>query len=422
VTGTRQFWVVITVALGVLMNPINTTMISVAFSRIQEQFDVGFNEISWLIASYYIISAIAQPMMGKLNDLWGSKKIFIWGLLIVTVSSMLAPLSPSMGWLMVFRGVQAIGTSALHPAGMSMLRYHVTEKQAKALGTVSVFSAASAALGPSVGGFLIHYNDWQAIFLVNFPIIVIAFFLVLFVIPRDLPNLPHAANGGRAVSKPLVYPVHKDRNAFYHGAINWIASMGSLNFLRSNVSVCLVYAQYILVNIVLYSILFSFPTYLQSVRQLDAEQVGIVMLALSAPNLFIIPFIARWVDNNHSTRPMIISAIAFMVSVLLILFLNDLSPILLICVVLAILGISNGVQNLTLQTVLYQVVPREATGISTGLFQTSRFIGTILSTALLGLLFGSQVSTLGLHLIALSCAAMCVGIIIFSLGLRSKKA
>ncbi|MEK3915783.1 MFS transporter [Paenibacillus sp. FSL H7-0331] len=398
----RQFWIIAAVSLGVLMNPINTTMISVAFARIQEQFAVGFTAISWLIASYYVISAIAQPVMGRLSDAWGSRKVFIGGLFIVTLSSLLAPLSPGIGWLMVFRGLQAVGTSALHPAGMSMLRHYVTEKQAKALGTVSVFSAASAALGPSLGGFLIHYSDWQAIFLVNFPIILVTFVLVLFAIPHDI---------SRAADPSLLET----------GIHNRVPSYSAMQFLKTNVNVSLVYVQYILVNIVLYSVLFSFPTYLQNVRQLNAEQVGLVMLALSAPNLFIIPFVARWVDSSHVSKPMLLGACTLIGSVLAIGLLHKVSPILIVCLVLAILGISNGIQNLTLQTVLFQIVPKEHTGISTGLFQTSRFIGTILSTCLLAFIFGSQVSTEGLHWIAVSCTLMCIGIILLSLQLRRNR-
>ncbi len=139
-------------------------MISVAFSRLQDDFGLSFADISWLISTYYLASAIGQPVLGKLSDMFGRKRMFILGLLLVTASSMLAPLSPGFHWLLAFRFVQAIGTSAVFPSGMSIIRSVVTENQARALGILSVFSSTSAAFGPSIGGFLIHYGDWPAIF------------------------------------------------------------------------------------------------------------------------------------------------------------------------------------------------------------------------------------------------------------------
>ncbi|MGO4276016.1 MFS transporter, partial [Paenibacillus sp. TAF58] len=181
--------------LGVLLNPLNTSMISVAFSRLQTEFHVTYSAISWLIATYYVASAIAQPIMGKISDIFGRKRIFLIGLALVTVSSLLAPMAPSIGWLIGFRVIQAIGTSSLYPAGMGIIRSSITDNQARALSVMSIFSSTSAALGPSIGGFLIQYGDWPAIFMVNFPVILIAFLLSIRILPKDGPRQSLAKGG-----------------------------------------------------------------------------------------------------------------------------------------------------------------------------------------------------------------------------------
>jgi MFS family permease len=175
------------VAMGILLNPLNSSMISVALSRLQGEFQLSFADSTWLISTYYLASAIGQPLMGKWSDTIGRKRLFIIGLGLVALASMLAPLSPGFGWLIAFRMIQALGSSALYPAGMAVIREHITEKQAQAFAILSVFSSTSAAFGPSIGGFLIHNWDWQSIFMVNFPLIIISFVLTLYSFPKDKP-------------------------------------------------------------------------------------------------------------------------------------------------------------------------------------------------------------------------------------------
>jgi MFS family permease len=77
-----RLWLITAVALGVMLNPLNTTVLSVAFSRLQEEFHVGYSSIAWLIATYYVASAVTQPVMGKIGDLFGRKRVFILGLAV----------------------------------------------------------------------------------------------------------------------------------------------------------------------------------------------------------------------------------------------------------------------------------------------------------------------------------------------------
>jgi MFS family permease len=181
----KQFYIVAAIALGTLLNPLNSTMIAVAFSRLQEDFEVTYQSITWLIASFYVASAIGQPVFGRFTDIYGPKRIFMIGLGLVTVASMLAPLSPNFGWLITFRVLQSIGSAALYPAGMSVIRSIATDNQARVLAVLSIFSSTSAGIGPFLGGVLIHYGDWQLIFLINFPFIVASLIFAIRLIPRD---------------------------------------------------------------------------------------------------------------------------------------------------------------------------------------------------------------------------------------------
>lgn len=177
----------ISVGLGILLNPLNSSMISVAIARLQHVYRLDFTVVSWIIFSFYISSAIAQPVMGKASDLFGRRKIFLAGLVVSFVSSFLAPLSPNFGWLIVSRIVQSIGTSMMVAVGMAIVRIHITEKQASALSVLSIFQSGAAAIGPFIGGILVHWWDWPAIFFVNIPFAVASFLLSLRTIPKDEP-------------------------------------------------------------------------------------------------------------------------------------------------------------------------------------------------------------------------------------------
>ena len=181
----RNKGLMLAVGLGIMLNPLNSSMISVAISRLQQVYQLNFTAVSWIILSFYIASAVAQPVMGKCSDLFGRRKIFLMGLVIVFVSSMLAPWSPSFSWLIVFRIVQSIGTSMMVAVGMAIVRMNVTDKQASALSTLAIFLSGAAAIGPFIGGVLIHWWDWHSIFFVNIPFVLASFWFAWKTIPKD---------------------------------------------------------------------------------------------------------------------------------------------------------------------------------------------------------------------------------------------
>src|SRR5699024_664212 len=87
-------WILIlTVGLGVLLNPLNSSMVSVALTRVQLDFDLSFADASWMISVFYLASAVGQPVMGKLSDMFGTKRWFISGLILVSGSCAIVPFS-----------------------------------------------------------------------------------------------------------------------------------------------------------------------------------------------------------------------------------------------------------------------------------------------------------------------------------------
>ena len=435
-----------TVGLGVLLNPLNTTLIAIALARVQAEFQLSFADASWMISAYYLVSAIGQPLIGKLSDMFGQKKVFISGLLLVTLSAILAPFSPNYSWLIVLRMLQAFGSSALYPAGMGMIRSQISSNQARALGIIAIFSSGTSAFGPSLGGFLLQYGDWPVIFLCNLPFVLASFLLAINVFPADQKI--------EQVGKHLKEMDFLGIVLFSTALLMWLLCLLSIAtsfsitkligaliltaalyyyeichprpfidvaFLKRNMVVTFIYVQFILTNIVFYSIMFGIPNYLQEIKGLDAQTTGAIMLAIAGTSVLFMPLISQLIER-YSTKPvLVIGKVLITLGSLCMLFITELLSIPILLVILCVLGIANACNNLGMQVSLYNNVNKEETGLAAGLFMTSRFIGTILSTTILTALFGEQITTSSFHGMALVCAGFGLLMLVLTIKMPAEK-
>ena len=438
----KPWLLVLTIGLGTLLNPLNSSMISVALTRLQQEYALSFADASWLISVFYLASAAGQPVMGKLADMFGPKKMFLSGLLIVALASVLAPFSPNFPFLLGCRALQAIGSSTLFPSGMTMVRKHITEKQGRALATLSIFASTSAAFGPSIGGFLIGGWDWPAVFLVNFPFILVSFALAIFVLPNTGEGhfeLRRIDFGGIAAFMIAIVGLILFLLSL-EGKLNWWALAVFIVFgigfylleikrhdpfidvakLKKNRNVTMIYLQFMSINLVYYCYFFGFPTFLQQVKGYSPEHTGLIMLALAGFGVIIAPLAGRFIDRYGSKLPMIIGAVLLTIGTGLLLTYYENSPLFWLLTIMAVLGMSNGFNNISTQTALYENVAPEDTGSASGLFQTSRYLGSILSGSLLGLTFNAHLDQAHLHLVATVCFVFCLLIVGLSLLLPGK--
>lgn len=407
----REKWIVLAVSLGVILNPLNTTMITVALPYIQEDFQLSATDISWLIASYFIISAIFTPLIGKLSDMYGRKLIFLVGFLLVVVSSILAPSSMNMLTLLVMRGIQAIGTSAHFPAGIGIIRNVIHHKQNRIIGLLAVFATTSAAFGPTIGGLLIQLGGWPVIFYVNLPILALAIILTIIYIPKDEKTAgktcPWDVTGislfSLAIVTWMLFLLELEQNvqigtllfasvttiAFYMYEKGKDEPFIDVNFFRNNLNITLIFGQYILSTVIFFAVLLSFPTFLQSVIGTTSRMAGIVMLALSLFAMVMTPIATRWMERTGLRLPLFVSILIGLLGVGLMFFVKEDSGLFFIGFVLSVLGICNGIQNIGLQNLLYASIDKEDSGIASGLLMTSRFVGNILASSMYGIAFAS---------------------------------
>ncbi|WP_409272819.1 MFS transporter [Neobacillus sp. SCS-31] len=428
--GKNEKFIILAVALGIILNPLNTTMITVALPAIQNDFQLSSTNISWLIASYFIISAIFTPLIGKLSDIYGRKLIFLSGLVVVVVSSILAPLSPNMPVLLAMRGIQAIGTSALFPAGVGIIRNTIQHNQNRVIGTLAVFATTSAAFGPTIGGMLNQFGGWPVIFYVNLPILAIGIGLTLMFVPKDKKNtaISYKLDGigiilfSLFITSWMVFLLGLEQVvqiktlilAFILTVIFYLYEKRrdepfiNVNFFQKNSNVALIFGQYILSTVIFFAVLLSFPTFIQSALGASSQTAGIVMLSLSIFAMIMTPIATRWIERKGFRIPLMASVLLGLVGVIMLFTVKDHSPLVWIGIVLAVTGISNGIQNIGLQNLLYSFIRVSESGIASGLLMTSRFIGNILASSIYGVAFATGVNEGNMNTMAIVLVVVAV--------------
>ncbi len=429
------------IAFGIILNPLNTSMITVALPEIKDEFLLTSNGVTWLIASYFIVCAIFLPLIGKLSDFYGRKKIFLFGLLLVSISSFVAPLSESLLFLIGMRAIQAIGTSALYPAGMGIIRSSIDKNQNRVIGLLTMFATTSSAFGPTISGLLIQQGGWHVIFYVNFPIIFISAFLGFLFIPRDEKIITKSFKWdgvGIFIFSCLISLWIYFLQTLKSGINIWVL-IGSITltllfylyekskeksfidvvFLRNNLNISTVYLKYILATIIFFAMLLAMPTYLQSQIGISSKLTGLMMLSLSMFSIISTPIATRMIEKIGYKIPLLIGIIIGMVGVVLLLTIQHNSPLYWIFTVLSIIGFSNGILNIGLQTLLFSFVTKSETGTASGLFLTSRFMGNILASSVFGLMFATGVNDHNLKLMTIILIVLSV---ILLVGLLTNKA
>jgi MFS family permease len=437
--------VILPIALGTLLNPLNSSMIAVALVPLHYEFHVELGTSTWLVASFYLTAAVAQPLMGRLADLFGARRIFLVGVTMAGAVALLAPLSPSFGWLVVARALQALATSTAYPTGLGLIRAASGGGRvpARALATLAVAGSVSAALGPTVGGLVLSLAGWQGIFLINLPICAAGMVLGLLWLPA--PPTPDAGGSRLArIDLPGVTLFAGTLTTLLAGLLSFGSPTGwvllgaapliavllavwerraaspffDIRMLAANPVLVGVFIQFAAVTFVFYSFFFGIPIWLEEVRGFDAKTAGLLVLPITGLGVLVTPLAANLVGRRGS-RPALVIGSAFMcaASVLLLTFGPGTSVVALLAAAVVV-GIPNGFNNMGLQAALYNSAPSERTSWAAGQFQTFRYVGAILSSTLLGAVFRQRATTSGLHSVAVVLVVIAVALVVSSLAVQ----
>jgi EmrB/QacA subfamily drug resistance transporter len=395
---TAQFMVILDVAI-----------VNVALPSIKS--DLGFSRTSlqWVITAYAILFGGTLLLGGRLADLLGRRRLFVAGLALFTVSSLLCGLAWSEGSLIAFRAVQGLGGALLAPAALSLLMTTFAEGRERnlALGIYGAASGSGAAAGVLLGGLLTSYLSWSWIFFINVPVGIAAATLAPVVLRESRAQIAHRhfdVAGAASVTAGLMLLVYALTQATSDG---W-TSARTLALLSGAVSLLLVFvavelrspapllplrifrlrtltaanATMTIVGAVTFSEFFLLTLYLQDVLRYSAIQTGAAFAAF-ALTVVVVSNVAQLIVGRSGVRlTLTLGLLTSAVSVALLTrlpvdgnYFTDLFPAFVLG------GAGLGLSFVPITIAGLAGVERSDAGVAAGLINTSRQIGGALGLA-----------------------------------------
>jgi multidrug resistance protein len=161
----NKYLVLFIVSLGTVLSGYVVSSLDIALTNIMNAFGFTMDNVTWVLLAYSIPYGATLPIMGKLGDQFGRKKLYVAGLAVFTVATMLVGLAWSSASVIAFRILQGLGAAMFFPNAMTLVAdAFPPNERGQAMGMWGAFAAAGAVLGPTVGGYIVQYVNWRMLF------------------------------------------------------------------------------------------------------------------------------------------------------------------------------------------------------------------------------------------------------------------
>ncbi|HET9286368.1 MAG TPA: MFS transporter [Gaiella sp.] len=412
--GVNPWLVLVLVCLAQFMVVLDATIVNVALPSIQADLGMSESSLQWIVNAYALLFGGFLLLGGRAGDLIGRKRVFLGGLVLFTVASLLCALATGETTLIVARGLQGLGAALVSPAALSIVTTTFAEgaERTKALGVWAAIAVGGGAVGLVLGGLLVDVLSWPWIFFVNVPVGIAAFLVSLRYVPESKDEHMHKSfdlAGAASVTAGLVALVY---GIVRSSALGW-GSTEVLGFLALS-AVLLVGFVFIerrsaepLVRLSIFSVrtvrganaamfvvaaglfsMFFFNTlYVQRVLGFSPLEAGFAFVPFTAGVIIGAGLSQRLVPALGAREVPLIGAALGAVGLLLFLrltpdssYLTDLLP----GIMLASIGM--GLLFVPITLIATSGIPNDDAGLASGLFNTSQQIGGALGLALLSTL------------------------------------
>ncbi|GLZ46929.1 MFS transporter [Actinomycetospora sp. NBRC 106375] len=414
--------------LGAILNPINSSMIAVALIPIGIALGAPPAETAWLVSGLYLATAIGQPVVGRLVDLCGARRLFLVGATLIGVGGLLGALAPSIGVLVLSRVLLGLGTCSGYPAAMTLIRGEADrtghDSPAGILTVLAVSTQTVAVIGPTLGGFLIGVGGWRATFTVNVPLALACLVLGALYLPRTPIT---GATGVRAVARAvdpvgialfvatlvtlLLFLTHLSPGLWWLMAVTVAAGVAlawwelrtprpflDLRVLGGNLPLLATFARALLAAITSYALLYGYTQWLEEGRGLSPQVAGLVLLPIFGGGIVVSLLTGR---RTEIRGKLVAGAFSQVLVAVLLLFVDAGSAIWFLLVLAVVAGVPQGLNNLANQNAVYFQADPERLGSSAGLMRTFFYLGAITASATNGIVFRDGATTPGVHELAI---------------------
>ncbi|MFG2934484.1 MFS transporter [Streptomyces sp. NPDC048282] len=403
---------------GQFMVLLDSTIVGVALPDMQDRLHTSLSGLQWIVDAYVLLVAMLLLSGGVFADRFGRKRVYLSGVVVFTLASVLCAFAPSLGWLITGRVLQGIGAAALSPGSLALLAaaYPVPQERVKAIGLWAGISGIGLAAGPLAGGLLVNAFDWRAIFLVNAPIGVV---LLLAALPTlsesrnphapaiDVPGTVLSILGVGALTYGLIEGGAKGWTsgpilASFAAAVVVIAAfivvegrtptpMMPLRLFR-NPLFTVSNGAMVMVGFALMGSVFFFSQFFVTVQGASILDSGLETLPISLGMALVSPYAGR-LAARYGFRIVVTSGMALAgVGLLTLGFVHAETSYWNVWWRLAITGAGFALSMSPLTGAAIQSVSPQEGGLASGISSTARQIGAVLGVAVLGAIVTSRES------------------------------
>jgi EmrB/QacA subfamily drug resistance transporter len=413
----KKWWVLLAVGLSLFLGSVDGSIVNVAVATLMQSLNANFPTVQWVILSYLLTLTLLLVGMGRLADMVGKKRIFVTGIAIFLVGSILCGMAPNVYWLIGFRIVQAVGAAMVIALGTAILTEAWPQQQrGQVLGLAAGFISMGIVLGPVVGGLILSTLSWRWIFYVNIPIGAISLVLsLLYLSPmppegrRERFDFAGAVVMGAALlTFTLAMTVGQDIG---------FTDTRILLLLATSLAMALIFVWVeqrvafpiidlslfrlpafslnlftaVLAFIAISGVVLLLPIYLNLVLGLGMERVGLLMAAVPLIMVALQP-LSGTLSDRLGTRPVSLLGLVFILAGYLAMttLQVDSSQVGFVARMLPV-AIGMSIFNSPNNSAIMGAAPRARLGVASGILSMVRTLGQVTGIAALGAFFASRV-------------------------------
>jgi MFS family permease len=413
VADTRRF--MLTICLASVTGPMNFSMLSVALPSIADDLGVSIATGAWLFIIPSLAQSSLQSIGGRLGDIFGYRRMFVFGALGFVVASLFASAAPTFWTLVAGRVLMMVGSSAIQPNLGALVRVHMpAARRASAFGTLVASISLSFAAGPLIGGVLVATIGWRALFIVAVPATLLAVLLSRRWVPADPIHdgnrrqldvigavlwslsviaiiLPLTLGGNGTISPLLLPVVYLGTGLLLATFITW-----ELRQTEPVVQVRLFLTRTFraaassesLMNVTFFPISLALAVFLQDVQDHSTTLAGVVLAIGSLSTVLGSIVGGRLADRLGRRRPAVFGrCIAVLGTIPLLTMDQSTSPVVL-GFWLLIMSLGAGLSLAAVQSAAVESAPQRYSGMATGVFSTAANLGGIIGITLTSVALG----------------------------------
>jgi EmrB/QacA subfamily drug resistance transporter len=405
-----KWWTLVGACFGLFILMLDSTVVALALPQIRHDVDASPEQLQWVMNVYLLTIAVLVVTAGRLGDMFGRKRVFLIGLVLFALGSVLSGAAGDANVLILGRILQGAGAAPVLPLSLALVaNVFAPQERARALGIWAAVSAVALAIGPLAGGVLIEI-DWRLIFWLNVPVAALGLFVTARAAPEstdpgageriDWTGLAALSAGLTAVVLALV-----QSRAWSGGVVIALAAAGiaslwvfwavehrvrdpivEFDLFRNGPYFGASAAAFALVG-AFWAVLFFQPQYLQDVRGHSPIACGVLVLPITAPMVFISPFSGRLIGSFGARRLMTAGMVCGVLGLLVLTQIDSSTPYGVLLIGYLLFGVALGLVYAPMSTAAMAAMPGEKVGIAAGVLAMDRVLAGAVALAGSGAIF-----------------------------------